>query len=275
MRQLRDELVTARLLPKIGYTSPGTGAPPAQPPDFPRRTAGAKIEVGPAALMTWQSVALVLASAATAGGCGGGDRRSVRGVGSLAVTTKLAEGVRASEASYSVTGNGFVLTGRIEIVDPAATIFVVIADVPEGVGYQVVVDATAATGQACHGSHRADVYANETTLVDVVLECQAAAAAGGMVGVNVTVAGCVRLASYSASPLTAAAGESIAVTATAGNIVGPTPLTFRWSASAGAFDNPNAATTRYNCVPGKQALTVAVSDGACSDSASIPVTCLQ
>jgi hypothetical protein len=228
--------------------------------------------------MTWQGslpstiAALALASAATGAGCGGDSRRSPP-VGSLALTTKLADGVRASEAAYDVTGNGLHLTGRFEIFDPAATILVVIGDIPEGFGYEVAVDATASTAESCHGSHRADIYAGETTLVGVELQCQEATSSGG-VGVDVTVTGCVRLESYSASPLTASAGDSILVSAAATNVLGSTRVAFSWSASAGAFENPNAASTTYFCMAGKQTLSVTVSDGSCSDSASIPVTCL-
>jgi hypothetical protein len=72
-----------------------------------------------------------------------------------------------------------------------------------------------------------------------------------------------------------ATGGIITVGATASDLDTGDTLTFAWTATAGSFAAGTSAATTYNCATaGPQTLTITVSDGHCTDSATIPVTCV-
>ncbi len=52
------------------------------------------------------------------------------------------------------------------------------------------------------------------------------------------------------------------------------PISITWGASAGTIADRSSLRTTYRCTaPGTQVLTVAVSDGHCSESEEAPVIC--
>jgi len=76
-----------------------------------------------------------------------------------------------------------------------------------------------------------------------------------------------------ASPLQTGVGGQINVSATASDADND-PLSFSWTATAGSFVNPAAASTKYNCTSaGTQVLTVTATDGICEKQRTVNVTC--
>ncbi len=80
-----------------------------------------------------------------------------------------------------------------------------------------------------------------------------------------------------AGPAIARVGDRVAVSANGADDDGADRLTYAWSAAAGSFTSPTNPTTTYTCPSANQAgpqiLTVAVSDGKCSVTRSVTVTC--
>ncbi len=138
----------------------------------------------------------------------------------------------------------------------------------------------------CSGtSNPFDVTMNQTSAVNVVLNCAPLVADGGLGSVVITgtvVSGdnCPTLAAWTISPETAAAnGGQIDVTATAADADTGDTLTYLWSAAEGSFAAPGAPSTTYACgASGTQTLHLSVSDNhapiPCEiDVAFPPVSC--
>jgi PKD domain-containing protein len=84
---------------------------------------------------------------------------------------------------------------------------------------------------------------------------------------------CPALASYAAAPATAEIGDTVQLSSTAFAFESD-PLFFTWTASSGVLGSLTTAVSSYTCVEvGAHAVTVEVSDGTCSDTASVEVTC--
>lgn len=99
------------------------------------------------------------------------------------------------------------------------------------------------------------------------------AASDAPIRINVTVDRCPT-ALAAASPSASAPGKPVAVDATADDADGDA-LTYLWSAPAGTFAAPAAASTTYTCArAGDVMLTVTVSDRKCDGQAAVPFTCL-
>jgi len=90
--------------------------------------------------------------------------------------------------------------------------------------------------------------------------------------INVTVDRCPTVLA-AASPSASTPGKPVAVDATADDADGDA-LTYLWSAPAGTFAVPTAASTTYTCArAGDVMLTVTVSDRKCDGQAAVPFTC--
>jgi hypothetical protein len=219
--------------------------------------------------------AFAIGAAGALAACGGAHHPS-QPVGSLAMAAKIPDGVVVSDVTYTITGGheSTPITGRFPkgYGPPAPLPLVVLNDIPIGDGYRVDVEAQVAGAPACLGSERFDIHAGATTAIVVVLACS------GTVKINIQAAlsYCPRLATYSAAPLVTSAGGTIDLHATAAGYDAGTapPIWFQWSATSGSFSDPKAANTTYTCAAGQQMLSVAVSNGSCSDSVAIPVACV-
>jgi len=86
---------------------------------------------------------------------------------------------------------------------------------------------------------------------------------------------CPRLTSWMAAPLQTSVGGAIDVSAGASDPDPGDHLRYLWTASAGSFARPDAASTRYSCgAAGLQTITVQVSDDAsCADAHLMAVRC--
>jgi hypothetical protein len=86
---------------------------------------------------------------------------------------------------------------------------------------------------------------------------------------------CPTIDAISASPSSIEVGFSVALTAAASDLDNsPAPLAYAWSASSGTFGSATAANTTFTCTaPGVVTLTLVVSDGDCTDTGTVPITC--
>jgi hypothetical protein len=205
----------------------------------------------------------------------GSGRRNDDPIGTIALAVTASQSVVIDSVSYDVSGNGITpRSGQINVSDPGSQPSVVIGGVPAGTGYVVTMGAQSVDGQtSCAGSGVVDVRANETSGITIILQCRGPSA-GGIVVVTGGVNNCPRITSYSGAPVTVSVGGSIAIAASALDL-DDNPLAFNWTAPTGAFADTAAASTTFTCTTaGAVILTVAVSDGMCQDTATLPLTCV-
>jgi len=205
------------------------------------------------------------------------NRTVVTEVGSVGLAVRLSPGVDVDTVDYKITGNGITpVTGTIVVSDPGASVSVLVNGLPAGTGYLVELTAVSRDGKTtCGGSAPFDIVANGSTSVTVALQCKTPKLTGGVI-VDGTFNNCPALTSYTVAPLAVATGGIITVGATASDLDPMTTLTYAWTATAGSFASGTSAATTYTCsAGGAQTLTITVSDGNCTDSASVPVTCVQ
>ena len=118
------------------------------------------------------------------------------------------------------------------------------------------------------------VKAGLTTSVDVTLYCKGADRFGG-VRVNGELNICPELDRIIVAPLQTSSGYALEVQAHATDEEGD-PVEYLWTATDGAFDEPNEADTVFVCgETTAEQLTIEVSDGYCVDSRTIDVTCVN
>jgi hypothetical protein len=85
---------------------------------------------------------------------------------------------------------------------------------------------------------------------------------------------CPNVFAATASPPSATIGESVTVNVSAGDPDPDDQLTYAWTATTGTFAMPLAASTTYVCsAEGTATITAKVSDGGCTETATIMVTC--
>ncbi len=198
-------------------------------------------------------------------GCSG--EKAKVSTGSLVANLIVAPGIDETAISYEITGNGIDLTGTIPVTSNPVTAS--IAGIPVGTAYTIKLST--ADG-LCSGSSPFDVTAGQTTNVSVQIQC-ANTPQQGEVDVSGNFVLCPTISSAIAAPATVNVGGTIQVNANAQNLSGGT-LTYAWTATAGSFADPTAAGTAYMCsAAGAQTLTIKASNGTCSDSLSMNVTC--
>jgi hypothetical protein len=221
-------------------------------------------------------VAMATASIA---GCGssekGKDSAHGEGItGTVGLALQVVPGITINTISYSITGNGISLSGSLDVSNSTAGSQLVIGGIPAGKGYTIGLTAASTDGQTtCSGAATFDVSPLSTTSVSPHLQCRAGKTGG--VGVNPTINVCPSVNTITATPDHADVGSPIAVAGGASDIDGgPSPLTYTWTATSGTFASASSANTTFTCAAtGSSTLTFTVSDGECSDTGSITVTC--
>ena len=195
-------------------------------------------------------------------------------VGMVRLALTVAPGVTLNDATYTITAPGFSRAGSLDVGD-SATLSGTIGGLPAGDGYAIAVAATLSDGTTtCAGSAPFDVSAGALTPVSLHLLCHEPARTGG-IQVGGTVNICPLVDALSASPGEVKVGGAIALIGTAHDTDGaPAPLRFLWTATGGTFSDPTAASSRFTCaIAGDTTITLTVSDGDCSDSATLTATC--
>jgi Lamin Tail Domain len=194
--------------------------------------------------------------------------------GTLTFELQAAPGISLNAVSYAVSGNGFNKAGSINVAQ-SQTISGRVGDIPPGNGYLLSLSSVGLQDPRvrCEGSANFNVVAGTTTLVNVQLRCRLPARTGG-VTINGTINVCPRIDSIDVLPAEATVGGSFGVSAVAVDVDGvPTALSYVWTSPAGPTTGtgPSALIACQN--PGMTTLTLAVSDGDCSETVSVPVVC--
>ena len=211
----------------------------------------------------------------------------VGGEGRVVMALSAPDGTTISLVSWSVqsSSNVTLASGTTNTSHTGATASF-IAGIPAGTGDVVTMTAVTSGGSTCTGtSSPFNVIANQSTSVNITLNCAPTMTDGGLGSVVVTgtlVAGdsCPTLTSWSISPQTAAAnGGQIDVSVVAADADTSDTISYAWSAGAGSFLNATSNSTTYTCATaGTQTLHVHVSDNhtpvPCSIDIAFPsVTC--
>ena len=183
--------------------------------------------------------------------------------------------VTVNTISYDISGNGVHKTGTIP-VQSSTKIAAVIGGLPPGNGYVITLTATAANDSTvtCTGSATFNIVAGTSTAVQVHLECKVPPRTGS-VNVSGTINVCPSVDSLSANPSEVSVGNSLALAASASDRdQGPQALSYTWTASGGTLSSTTSAAPTLTCTtPGDVTVQVTVSDGDCTDVASVTVTC--
>jgi hypothetical protein len=228
-----------------------------------------------------QALAWSLVLALTAVGCSSSDTTDDKGdcLTALRLNLEVADGAVIDMVEYTITGNGMMpMGGVIDTSAPGATASVEQFGIPPGTGYVVTMVATSVDGMLmCGGAATFDVAAGASTEVMVLLHCKGTERFGG-VRVNGKLNVCAELDKVVVAPLQTAAGYALDVRALGSDEEGD-DVTYRWTATGGAFDDPNAAETIFTCgEAAEEELTIEVSDDAfkyCSDYWTVPVNCVD
>jgi hypothetical protein len=216
---------------------------------------------------------VALLSGATAVNCSKGTSNSSTDVGSLHLALTLPDATTLDSVTYTVKasdGTTTLATGPINTSDHGATPSVDVS-VIASMNDTVNLHGTTSAGVICDGTSAAfTVVAGAPIMIGVNLICGGSAnhTASGSLIVNGTVVignNCPVLNSWMASPLQTSTAGQIDVSAAATDLdtsaTPPQTLTYAWTATAGTFVAPAAATTKYSCsVAGTQTLTVTATD---------------
>ncbi|MDB4991422.1 MAG: hypothetical protein JWN04_6600 [Myxococcaceae bacterium] len=204
-----------------------------------------------------------------------------RELGGLGLGLLLPDGSNVNSPTYIITRTSdvtFNMTGTLTISNGIAT--GTITGLPAGNDYKVVLAATRTTPAGapdCSGNAVFSVIADQTTNVNVVLQCDDTSAANGAVTINGTFDICPKIGSTTVSPNSAAVGGSVALTGAATDKDVGDVVSYKWTTSTdGTFSSDSAASTSYTCVSaGSKTIQLNVTDkpGCVKPAAPITVTC--
>jgi hypothetical protein len=205
--------------------------------------------------------------------------------GGARVAFTWPSGVRINSVNYSVhlSQSASVLAGVMDISNTNASISFNLV-LPPDPAATVSLTATTVAGASCAGASTPfQIPAGATVPVVVQLACGSMPAppAPGTVHVsaNVTLAdNCPSIVDAVVAPAQVTVGGMMNTTVTATDPDQGETLSVVWTASAGTFSNPNAATTQYHCdQAGPQTVTVSATDShvpSCTASVPFTVTCM-
>jgi phospholipase C len=188
-------------------------------------------------------------------------------------------GVTVDTFAYAIKGpNGYTKNGSID-VSQSTTIAAVIGGIPAANGFTITLTGTATDNTTqCLGTASFNVTAGATSTVTVNVDCHEVQTTGSVL-VNGVLNVCPTIQGVSASPSTVLAGSNVSLSASAVDPDnGPSPLTYKWTATSGTFSSATAQNPTFTCTAAGQAtITLTVSDGdpsaTCAPSQSVTVTC--
>ena len=199
--------------------------------------------------------------------------------GSLSLNLVIGDGIVINEVDWTITGNDMDMSGTIDTSAPGSTASVEVFGLPATIGedYTFTMEAVSEDGEtACKGSTDFGIDVGEVTEIMVVLQCKIPQRLGA-VRVNGTFNICAELVKAVVSPLQTSVGNDIDLFAQGMDRDGD-DIHYRWSATSGAIDDPDAASTTYTCLEaGDHAITISVTDDDeyCNMATwTIPVACV-
>lgn len=229
--------------------------------------------------MTMLALGICTVSSLTA--CSGQDAalENEAGIGEVGFALQLPSGTVIDSVSYAIVGPmGFIKDGVIE-VSASTKLTAVIGGIPAGRGYQITLTATTTDGlTSCTGSTAFDVLSSKITATTVAMTCHEERRTGTVL-VDGKLNICPTIDAVSAVPGEVQVGGSVALSSSAHDSdAGPSPLSFGWTASSGAFSDPAARNPSFRCTePGSVTLRLTVGDGdpaaSCADTATAQVVC--
>jgi arylsulfatase A-like enzyme len=209
-------------------------------------------------------------------GCAGEGRTpaasEVSEVGSVGLNLELAPGVTVDEATYKIVGNGFEKQGALDISN-TQVVRGRIGGIPAGEDFRISLQATASDGRTSAGSATFDVAANAVTNVSINLRWSGVRRNGSIV-VNGAFNACPVIDELTVSPLTVTVPGPVQLAARATDEGLPGPLTYRWTVNNGGAvaDASSQNATLTSAEAGNRNVTLSVSDGDCTETASVQVT---
>jgi 5'-nucleotidase len=196
-------------------------------------------------------------------------------LGAASFDLQLAPNITINSVSYTITGPaGFTKSDTID-VSHSSTISATIGGLPAGTGFSISLTARSTNGQVgCSGSAMFDVVAHATTSVSVHLLCLETPRNGSVL-INGTLNVCPTVDGVSASPAEIIVGGSVSLSVAAHDLDNvPAPLSYTWTTTSGEINDPKAQSPHFACTgTGTATVTVTVSDGDCSGTGSVMVTC--
>lgn len=218
---------------------------------------------------------LALAASGPLGGCARQPSSSadVETTGSVGIALASASGVTLNAVGYTISGNAFTKTGTID-TSGSPTVNGTIGGIPAGKGYTITLTATSVEGATTFtGSATFDVTVGATTSVTIHLN-GSEKTGNGSVSVTGTINVNPRIDEVTVTPQIVFVGSAIKLSAVGTDPdSSPQPLSYYWSTTGGVIDNPigpNATLT--SATPGTFTVTLTLSDGNATDTATTAVT---
>lgn len=194
--------------------------------------------------------------------------------GAMQFELQVTPEVRLGTVNYSVSGNGFSKAGTIDS-SASATLAARVGGIPQGQGFQLLLNATAANDPSvkCEGKALFNVVAGSTTQVTITLQCRLAPKNGAVV-INGKVNVCPRIDAVDVLPAEALVGGAISLNVQAYDADGvPSALAFAWTSSVGPVTGTLASASTLCANAGSGTVSITVTDGDCSESLTVPVVC--
>jgi cysteine-rich repeat protein len=178
-------------------------------------------------------------------------------------------------AHYTIFKGGIVVAAGDLDVHALHSLSFRIGGLAAGTDYSLNIEAVADDGQIqCSGSAAFAVQAGRTTQVTLALNCSNTTPTTGSIDVNGNFNQCPVIDALTVNPLVALVGETITVSSHFRDADGDT-LSYRWADDVGIFSEAHEA--EYVCpfTFDPRHLVVTASDGRCSVSETVEVTCLS
>jgi len=194
--------------------------------------------------------------------------------GGVSFALTVAPGLTLDAATYTITAPGFSQSGILDLRE-SSTLSGTIGGLPVGDDYTISITGRLSDGvTSCLGSAPFAVMARATTAVSIHLLCREPSGTGG-VQIGGTVNVCPVIDAVSATPGEVMVGGHLALGGTAHDTdKGPAALALRWTASAGTISDATIAAPTFTCIgAGVATINLSASDGDCTDTASLTVTC--
>ena len=220
--------------------------------------------------------ACVSLAAACADGADLPEPGALEQVGQVGLELSLGAGINLNTLNYAVTGPGAFTKMGVLNVAGTDRLVAIISPLPAGNGYSVTVTGTGSDGlTTCTGSASFGITAGGTTVVALNVRCREPQRQGSVL-IEGTVNVCPVIDGIGVNPARAFVGSTIALTAVAHDLnSAPAPLAYAWTTSSGMIGNPTSANATFTCpAEGAVTITLQVTDGDCSDSAPVTVTCV-